>query len=375
MRVLTRYIGRSLLIATLFVTGVLALVILLTQSLRFLDLVVSAGASSALFFALSFLVLPRFLEIILPLGFAVAVLFTYQRFQSDSELVVMRATGASPTQLARPAIHLGLIGCFAMILTTLWITPLTLQQMQHLRNVIKSEFSAMMLREGVFNTVGDGVTVYVREKAGNGEFRGLVVHDTRDLKAGPVTIFAKRGQVVMTDDGYQVLVYDGARQALKAQDRTLQRLQFSSYSIDLPMGSEKTETGPLDADEMTILPLMRVAHGTGDGAHEARIEIHKRMTSPFMILTFGGISLLAMLAGAYTRHNQPLRVTFALLPIAAIQGLYLVAYNVSRHHDWGVPMLYAVVLLPLAAVSFHVYRLRGAHHQKIKIESEDGYHA
>lgn len=367
MRVLTRYIGRNLLIATLFVTGVLALVILLTQSLRFLDLVISAGASSALFFALSFLVLPRFLEIILPLGFAVAVLFTYQRLQSDSELVVMRATGASPTQLARPAIHLGLIGCLLMILTTLWITPLTLQQMQHLRNVIKSEFSAMMLREGVFNTIGDGLTVYVREKAGNGEFRGLVVHDTRDPKAGPITIFAKRGQVVMTDTGYQVLVYDGARQALKPQDQTLQRLQFSSYSIDLPMAAEREEAGALEADEMTILPLIRSAHGGGEGAAAARIEIHKRLTAPFTILTFGGIALLAMLAGAYTRHNQPLRVTFALLPIAAIQGLYLVAYNLSRHHDWGIPMLYLVVFGPLTAVSFHVYRLRGGHRHKTPV--------
>lgn len=364
MRVLTRYIGRNLLIATLFITGVLALVILLTQSLRFLDLVVSAGASSGLFFALSFLVLPRFLEIILPLGFAVAVLFTYQRLQSDSELVVMRATGASPTQLARPAVRLGLIGCLFMIVTTLWITPLTMQQMQYVRNVIKSEFSAMMLREGVFNAVGDNITVYIRKKAGNGEFLGLLIHDTRNPKTGPVTVFAKRGLVVMTDEGYQVMVYDGVRQVLKPADKTLQRLQFSSYSIDLPMGNKKANAPTLEPDEMTILPLMQVAHGTSSMADEARIEIHKRMSSPFMILTFGGIALLTMLAGNYTRHNQPLRVTFALLPIAVLQGLYLAAYNLSRHHEWGVMMLYTVVFVPLAAVSFYVYRLRGKHHKK-----------
>ncbi|MES2728751.1 MAG: LPS export ABC transporter permease LptF [Pseudomonadota bacterium] len=363
MHVLTRYIGRNLLIATLFITGVLSAVILLTQSLRFLDLVVSAGASSGLFFALSFLVLPRFLEIILPLGFAVAILFTYQRLQGDSELVVMKATGASPTQLARPAVRMGVVGCIFMIVTTLWITPLTLQQMQHVRHVIRSEFSAMMLREGVFNTLGDGVTVYVRKKAGNGEFQGLLIHDTRNPKTGPVTVFAKRGQVVITDEGYQVLVYDGARQVLRPDDKALQRLQFNSYSIDLPSNDKVSDTRDLEADEMTIIPLVRALQGQADLARQARVEIHKRVSAPFMILTFGGIALLAMLAGAYTRHNQPLRLTFALVPIAVLQGLYLAAYNVSKNNDIGILIMYGVVFVPLAVIMLAFYRLRGGHNK------------
>ena len=60
MNIFDRYIFKNLLIATVFVAVTLAVVIFLTQSLRFLELVIESGASSSAFWVLTMLALPRF---------------------------------------------------------------------------------------------------------------------------------------------------------------------------------------------------------------------------------------------------------------------------------------------------------------------------
>ena len=123
MSIFDRYIFKNLLIATCFIAVTLAAVIFLTQSLRFLELVIESGASSGSFWVLTFLALPRFFEIILPLSLMAAILFLYSRMTSDSELVVVRSMGYAPMSLARPAVILALIVTLLLFTITLWVAP------------------------------------------------------------------------------------------------------------------------------------------------------------------------------------------------------------------------------------------------------------
>ena len=106
--VFDRYLMKNLLLATLFTALSLAAVIMLTQSLRFLELIINSGASSLSFFALTFLALPRFFEVILPIALMIGVVFIYNRMTTDSEIVVMRASGLSPMRLGQPAFALAI---------------------------------------------------------------------------------------------------------------------------------------------------------------------------------------------------------------------------------------------------------------------------
>ena len=86
------------------VTGGLAALIWLTQSLRFVELVVNHGLSLVVFLELTGLLIPSFVAVILPITSFVVVQFVYQRLAGDRELTVMRAAGLSPLALARPAL-------------------------------------------------------------------------------------------------------------------------------------------------------------------------------------------------------------------------------------------------------------------------------
>ena len=120
------YVFRQLALALIAVTGGLALLIWLTQSLRFVELVVNRGLSFGVFLQLTGLLIPSFVAVILPITTFVVVQFIYQRLSGDRELTVMRAAGLSPYGLARPALALAGAAVVAGYLLNLWIVPASL---------------------------------------------------------------------------------------------------------------------------------------------------------------------------------------------------------------------------------------------------------
>src|SRR5580700_1282907 len=96
---LDRYILRQCFGVMVFVTAALSAAVWIAQSLRLIDLIVNRGLSIDLFLYLALLILPRFLDIVLPIGVFIAVLFTFNKLTAESELVVMRAAGLGPMAL------------------------------------------------------------------------------------------------------------------------------------------------------------------------------------------------------------------------------------------------------------------------------------
>src|SRR5271163_1725190 len=116
MTTLTRYILRQCFGVMIFVTAALSAAVWLAQSLRLIDLIVNRGLSVDVFLYLAMLILPRFLDIVLPIGVFIAVLFTFDRLTTESELVVMRSVGLSHLALAKPVLVLAGIA-FLMLMS------------------------------------------------------------------------------------------------------------------------------------------------------------------------------------------------------------------------------------------------------------------
>lgn len=348
------YLFRNVFLAMIFIAITLAFIIFLTQSLRFLELVVEAGASSSAFWVLTVLALPRFFVIILPLSIMAAVLFVYNRMMMDSELVVMRATGASPLKLAAPALILALIVTVFLWVMSMWVAPASLSKMQQMRQVIKSQFSTLLFREGIFNSLIPGLTVYIREKADDGELRGLLIHDSRKDNALPSTTFAQRGMIISGPNGHEVLVYDGARQEFDTEKKTMNRLNFERYTIDLPDSNPIRERWR-EPDERTFFELLKPDKNNVrdlENTQEFLVEIHKRITNPLLALVFTMIALNALLLGPLNRRGMSLRIVGSIALVVLLQGLFLVAYNIARNSHFGLLLMYALIVIPLLGNMF-----------------------
>src|SRR5579875_3215708 len=120
---LDRYLFRQLVLALLATTCALVALIWLTQSLRFVQLVIDRGLSAEVFLELTGLLVPNFVAVILPITTFDVVQFVYQRLASDRELTVMRAAGLSQAALARPALLLTVFSMASCFLLNIWIVP------------------------------------------------------------------------------------------------------------------------------------------------------------------------------------------------------------------------------------------------------------
>src|SRR5579862_2757873 len=101
-----RYLFRTA--ATACVSGLVVLtgVVWVTQALRQIDLITSKGQTILIFLMLTGLALPSLVAIIAPVALFAGILYTLNKLNGDSELVVMAAAGVSPARLVRPTLAL-----------------------------------------------------------------------------------------------------------------------------------------------------------------------------------------------------------------------------------------------------------------------------
>lgn len=354
MNIFDRYVLKNIFVASVFVSLTLTIVIFLTQSLRFLELVIESGASASSFWVLTFLALPRFLEVVVPLSLMVAVVFTYNRMTTDSELVVARSAGFSPVALARPALVLA-VGITVLLWgVTLWGAPKSLSSMYYMRQQIQAQFSNILLREGVFNQVAKGLTVYVRDRHSDGEMQGLMIYDNRIKNALPSMVLAKRGVIVSDNGSYQVLVYEGSRQEYDPQRRVLRRLNFNRYTIDLPEGGAVHQRWA-EPGERTIGELLHPDMDNQrdvENLHIFRLEIHRRLVAPLLAVVYTLISCTFLLLGPVDRRGQGKRIVLIVLGVVVVQGLFLVTFNLAKHYILGLILMYGFVFVPMALCGF-----------------------
>src|SRR6185437_1522922 len=162
--VLGQIVGPVALLALL-----MTCVILLTQSLRLLDLVINRGQSAPTFLYLTILLLPTLVAIILPIAFFFGTLFTLSRLNGDSELVVMASAGFSQRQLAMPVF---LAAAIVMTITwacALWLMPLGQRALAAKEVDISADIGAALLNAGEFETPAKGLTVFIHQISSNGQ--------------------------------------------------------------------------------------------------------------------------------------------------------------------------------------------------------------
>lgn len=344
------YMIRHILVALTMISVVLAVIIFLTQSLRYLELVIESGAAGSTFWMITLLALPRFFEVILPIGLAGAIIFIYHRMVTDRELTIMRASGFSPFKIARPALFVAAGLTLILWFITLWLAPVSLRTVQQKQHLLKSEVSNLMFQEGIFNRFGKDITVFIKNRASNGELRGLMIHDRRKQNKHPVTVTAQRGIILATDEGFQVRVFDGSRQDYDPKTHTLNRLDFQRYNIDLPIAGSSSSRWR-EPNERTFWELL---HPDPDNARdmenlvEFRIEAHRQIISPLLCLAVTFSVLPFLLIGPYLRQGISHRIAIAVGAVIALHAVYLSAFNLARQYEIaGLIAMYVVVLLPI----------------------------
>ena len=359
MSVIQRYILRQLSIVAAVVTLTLTLAVWLTQSLRFVELIVNRGLSLQSYLYLTLLLLPSFLSLMLPVALFTAVLFTYNKLITDSELVVLRASGMGPFQLARPGLTLATVIVALGYFLSLYLLPWSYRHFKDFEFNVRSDYSAVLLKEGAFNNISPGITVYIRSREADGELQGILIHDNR-VREKTFTLMAERGRLASTEEGPRVVLVNGNRQQFDPDTGKLSLLYFDRYSVDLGKIGQSQQDRWREPRERYLPELLYPDNSVGDQTYATRLsaEAHTRLTSPMLGFAYTLISLAALLSGEFNRRGQSRRVLVAILIAAILQTGSIALSNALVRWPKLAPAPYIIELVVILVALWWLLRTR-----------------
>ncbi len=341
-----RYIFGQLFIALVLVTTGLVALIWLTQSLRFIQVIVNHGLSPVVFLKLTFLLVPSFVATILPITCFIVVLFIYARLNGDRELTVMRASGLSDFTLARPALGLAVAVAAVCYGLNLLLVPACLSEFRGYEFEIRNQIAAFLLEPGVFTPVADHITVYVQSRGADDELSGILIEDGRD-PAAPATILAGSGRLMATPQGPVVELENGSREQIDPKTGRLDVLTFERNVVSLAQGAKTDVPGTVNSAEAGLNTLLHPPAKLLPGERgRFLVEAHRRLTAPLSTISYVLIGLLAALSGTFRRHGGLMRPVGAVAVVTLLVALSLAVDNVAARNLMLLPLIWVTALLP-----------------------------
>ena len=354
----TKYVFKQLLVGMMLVTMGLTCVIWLTQSLRFVEMIVNRGLTSGVFVYLTMLLLPNFLTIVMPIALFIVTVFIYSKMITDREIVVMRAAGLSQIALAKPGLILAFIVVVFGYLINIYLLPQSQQMFKNLQWDIRYSYTHVMLQEGAFNQASNNITVYIRERSSDSQLLGILVHDARNPKK-PFTLLAERGALLEGKEGSRVVMYNGSRQEVDPETHQFSILYFDRYIFEMEQGTETVDSRFREARERTINELFNLSEDPNIHPKDVgkfTVEGHKRLISPISALGYVMVALSILISGNYTRKTQSKHIILAAVISASLMAAMMALENAAAKNLSLVPALYVLGLLPILGGYYYMLR-------------------
>ena len=351
MRRLDSYIFGQILGPFLFFVLVFTGVIWLGQSLRVVDTVVNHGQSARVFLEFTLLLLPTVLSIVLPVAAFAATLYAVNRLLSDSEIVVMFASGLSGTSLVRPVLLFSALVMVVVFALTLYVMPTSQRELRSRINEVKGDVASAFLREGTFLTPMRGVTVYLRSIGRPGEMMGVFVHDERD--ADEITTYTAERAVLLNDaEGTRLVMFDGVAQIAERHEAdSVAILRFKQLAYDLTRFTAQNRQRRPKPSEMYLPELLSIEEGETGGRRlgKYRSEAHEALGGPLYALALPLLAVAFVIGSGFRRQGFVGRIILATGAAVTLRilGLALKAAASNEMALW--PTMYAPPVLGIVA--------------------------
>lgn len=342
-----RYIFRMTAVAFVACLVGLTTVIWITQALRELDLLTGKGQTIIVFFIVTLLSLPALVTVIAPVALFIACVYTLNKLNSDSELIVMSAAGMAPMRLLRPFMALALLVALMVGGMTTYLMPASFRELRDLVTKIRADFVANVVKEGQFITLDAGITFHYRERA-QGALLGIFMQDRREPNRSVVYI-AERGQTIDIEGQSYLILEKGSIQRQEPNSRDSSLVAFERYAIDLSVFGQDGTTVVYRPRERTTWALMFPA--PDDQLYQFqrgrfRAELHERLVAPLYVLSFALIAFAALGKAETTRQGRGTAIALAVIAVALLRIAGFAASSMVARTPAGVLPLYA---LPLGA--------------------------
>jgi lipopolysaccharide export system permease protein len=291
------YILKEILPVFLVSLLVFTVVLLMDKILKLIELIVARGVNPSQIMMLLLFISPSFLIFTIPMAVLLAILLSFGRLSSDSEITAFKASGMSLYQLFFPVSIFSTSACLLTIFLIFYGLPWGNLGFKSTLYLIAQSKANIEIRERVFNDSFNGLVVYV-DKVPIEEKRmeGILIYDERE-QGKLNTIFAKEGSLTSNPKAQEVILrlFNGTIHRFEPRIQTYQRIQFDVYDIRLELAkaflamSEKLREYEMSIDDLKA--KIKKNRSAGEDTTFQEVELHKRYAIPFACIIFGFIGV------------------------------------------------------------------------------------
>ncbi len=338
-----RYLLSQLLMLFGFFALVLVLVYWVNRAVVLFDQLIANGQSAAVFLEFTALTLPNVIRIVLPIAAFAGTVYATNRLMSESELVVVQATGFSPWRLIRPVLFFGI---FIFILSSILahvLVPMSTARLSDRTAEISENMTARLLSEGRFLHPADGVTFYIREITPLGALSNIFLSDSRD-PARRVTYTAREALLVRGENAPSLVMIDGMAQVYGTASRRLSVTRFDDFAFDLEGLVSGIAGNRRSPNELTTVELFAASEETLAQTHTSRArliaEAHERISNAFNGLVAPLIGFAALLVGGFSRFGVWRQIMGAIAALILVQMITQAGQGVVQNDETAWPLAY-----------------------------------
>ena len=330
---------------------VLVMVYWVNRAVVLFDRLIANGHSAVVFLEFSALTLPGVIRLVLPIAAFAAAVSCTNRLSSDSELVVVQATGYSPFRLARPVLIFGLIvGALLSVLTHV-LVPASLAQLSERQKELDTSVTTRLLQEGTFFHPADGVTFYIREISPQGEMTDIFLSDRR-LESRQTIYTARRAYLVRAPEGPKLVMTDGMAQDIRSSDQRLSTTSFSEFVFDIGALLETANLPKRRAKQLPtwllLSPTQDIIDETGDSRARLMQRGHARISEALLAVVTALVGFSALLIGGFNRFGLWRQILVAVVILIVVKSLDNFMNDFARRNEAYWPLVYMASIVGLA---------------------------
>jgi lipopolysaccharide export system permease protein len=350
MNSIDKYIFRTTFGAFALIAVSLTLLIWVTQALREIDLMTNQGQAILIFVGMTSLLIPVLVLLIAPIALMIAVTYTLNKLNGDSEMIVMSAAGISPWRLFVPFAAAALVVSLLVGVIGAYLGPKGLRELRTWAAQLRADLVTTIVKPGRFTTIERGLTFHIRERQANGQLLGIVIDDLRDPKQRS-TFLAERGNILETEGGTFLVLEAGSVQRREEGKRDPVIVAFDRNAFDLShftSGIDGRSLTPRErylwelADPDPKDPLYMAQPGA------FRAELHDRLAAPLYPLAFAVLAYAFLGIPATTRQSRAFALSLAIGAVAVLRFVGFGSTIFSAQRPSAIVFLYVSILLGFA---------------------------
>jgi lipopolysaccharide export system permease protein len=358
MSAFDRYIFRNVFGAFLLILISLTAVIWLTHALREIDLMTNQRQTILTFIGITGLLIPMLVLVIAPLALVVAVGHTLNRLNTDSEIVVMNASGMSPWRIFRPFLTTTLLVSFLVLLVSAYVAPAGLRELRDWATKVKADFVINIVQPGRFINIERGLTLHIRERRGDGQLLGIFIDDRRDPNER-ATSLAEYGEIVETGRGTFLVLINGSVQRMESGRPDPTIVKFERYAFDLSRFTGGPKLGALGVRERDLWDV--AFPDPNDPTYKQvpthfRAELHDRLAAPIYPIAFTVLCFAIIGAPRTSRQSREVSIVMMIVAIGVLRLLGFACNVVAAQTVAAVYALWGSILLAFAAGLYAIAR-------------------